>query len=55
LKLNGTHQLLISADDVNTLGGSVHNIMKNAEALVFASMVTGIEVSAEKTKYIVII
>jgi len=26
LKLNGTHQLLVYADDVNILGGSVHVI-----------------------------
>jgi hypothetical protein len=26
LKLNGTHQLLVSADDVTVLGGSVHTI-----------------------------
>ena len=25
LKLNGTHQLLAYADDVNILGGSIHN------------------------------
>jgi hypothetical protein len=29
LKLNGTHQLLVHADDVNILGGSVHAIKKN--------------------------
>ena len=34
LKLNGTHQLLAYADDVNILGGSVHTIKKNAEAVV---------------------
>jgi len=26
LKLNGTHQLLVYADDLNILGGSVHTI-----------------------------
>jgi len=29
LKLNGTHQLLAYADDVNILGGSIHNIKEN--------------------------
>jgi len=29
LKLNGAHQLLVSADDVNILGGRVHTIEKN--------------------------
>ena len=32
LKLNGTHQLLFYADDINILGGSVHTIKENAEA-----------------------
>ena len=31
-KLNGTHQLLPYADDVNILGGSIHTVKKNAEA-----------------------
>jgi hypothetical protein len=29
LKLNGTHQLLVYADDDNILGGSIHNVRKN--------------------------
>jgi hypothetical protein len=28
LKLNGTHQFLVYADDVNILGGSIHSIKK---------------------------
>jgi hypothetical protein len=37
LKLNGTHQLLAYADDNNILGGSIHNLNENAEALVAAA------------------
>jgi len=37
LKLNGTHQVLVYADDVNILGVSVHTVKENAEALVVAS------------------
>jgi hypothetical protein len=44
LKLNGIHQFLVYADCVNILGGSVDTIKKNAEALVFASNETGLEV-----------
>jgi len=53
LKLNGTHQLLAYADDVNILGGSVHILKENAEALVAATREIGLEVIANKTKYIV--
>jgi len=37
LKLNGTHQVLVYADDGNILGGSVHTVKENAEALVVAT------------------
>ena len=53
LKLNGTHQLLAYADDVNILGGSVHTVKENAEALLVATKETGLEVNADKTKYMV--
>jgi hypothetical protein len=53
LKLNGTHQLLVYADDVNILGGSVHTIQKNTEALVVAIKEIGLEVNADTTKYLV--
>jgi hypothetical protein len=32
LKLNGTHPLLVYADDVNVWGGSLHDIKKNIQA-----------------------
>ena len=53
LKLNGTHQLLASADDVNILGGSINMLNENAEALVAATREIGLEVNADKTKYMV--
>jgi len=48
LKLNGTHQLLVYADDVNIRGGTVHTIKENTEALVVASKKNGLEVNADK-------
>ena len=53
MKLNGTLQLLPYADDVNILGGSVHTLKENAEALVAATREIELEVSADKTKYMV--
>jgi hypothetical protein len=46
-KLNGTHQLLFYADDVNILGGSVHTTQKNTEVLVVASKEIGLEINAD--------
>jgi hypothetical protein len=53
LKLNGTHQLLAYADDVNISGGSVHTVKENAEALVVTTKEIGLEVNADKTKFMV--
>ena len=53
LKLNETHQLLVYASDVNILGGRVRTVKRNTEALVFARNETGLEVNADKTKYMV--
>ena len=53
LKLNGTHQLLAYADDVNILGGSIHMVEENAEALVVATKEIGLEVNADKIKYMI--
>ena len=51
-KLNGTHQLPVYADIVGILGGSVHTMKKN-RGLLPASKETGLEVNADKPKYIV--
>jgi len=36
------------------LGGSIHTLKENAEALVAATTEIGLEVSADKTKYMVV-
>ena len=53
LKLNGPHQFLAYADDVNILGGNIHTLKENAEALVASTREIGLGVSADKTKYMV--
>ena len=53
MKLKGKHQLLAYADDVNILGGSIHTLKENAEALVAATREIRLEVSVYKTKYMV--
>jgi hypothetical protein len=50
LKLNGTHQLLAYADDVDVLGDniSVDTIKKNTGTLIDASEEVGLEINVEK-------
>ena len=53
LKLNGTHQVLFYVGDANMLGESIHIVKGKNQALVVASKETGLDVNADKTKYIV--
>jgi hypothetical protein len=52
LKLNGTHQLLICADDVNLLEDNIDAIKEDTGMLIDASKEVGLEVNAGKTKYV---
>ena len=49
-KLNGTYQFLVYTDDVYILGGRVHTVKENREALIVTSKDTGLEINADKTK-----
>jgi hypothetical protein len=51
LKLNGTHQLLVCADDMNLMGDNTDTITKNTETLTNTSNKVGLEVNTEKIKY----
>jgi hypothetical protein len=51
LKLNGTHQILAYADDVNLLGDNIDTVNKNTENVTDSSKEVGLEVNVEKTRY----
>jgi hypothetical protein len=54
LKLNGTHQLLAYADDVNLLGDDIGTINRRTGTSIDASKEVGLEVNVEKTKYMLV-
>jgi hypothetical protein len=56
LKLNGTHQLLAYADDVNLLGDNIDttSIKRNTETLIDANKEVDPELNVEETKYMLV-
>jgi hypothetical protein len=54
VKLNGTHQLLVYADDVNLLGDNIDIIKKITETLIDASKEVGLEVNKRKLVYVAV-
>jgi hypothetical protein len=54
LKLNGTHQLLAYADDVNLLGDNIDTVKKNTDILIDAIKEVGLEINVEKGKYMLL-
>jgi hypothetical protein len=55
LKLNGTHQLLAYADDINAVGENINTIQKNRKALLQASKEVGLEVNTEKRNHMLML
>jgi hypothetical protein len=54
LKSNGTYQLLVYADGVNVLRYEIDTTKESTEFLINARKEVGLEVNAEKTKYMLL-
>ena len=49
--LNGKHQLLVYANDVNVLEENLQTVRKNTEIFIKVGKDIGLEVNSDKTKY----
>jgi hypothetical protein len=54
LILNGTHQLLVYGDNMYLSGDNMDTIKKITETVIGASKEVGLEVNADKTKYMLL-
>jgi hypothetical protein len=53
-ELNGTHQLLVYADDVTLLGNNLNTRKKNTHTLISDSKEVGLEVNTEESEYMLL-
>jgi hypothetical protein len=53
LELNGTHQQLVHGNAVSLFDDSINTKMDNKESFIEASVYVCLEISAEKTKYMI--
>jgi hypothetical protein len=54
LRLNGAHNLLVCADDVNLPRDITDTMKKRTENLIDAGKEVGLEVNTEKTNYMLL-
>jgi hypothetical protein len=54
LKINGTHQLLVYADDADLLGDNMDTIKRNTETFIGASIEIDLQVNPEKNMYMLL-
>jgi Reverse transcriptase (RNA-dependent DNA polymerase). len=52
LDLNGTHQALAYADDINLIGDDIKTIERNADVLFNACKDIGLAVNTQKSNYL---
>ena len=55
MKLIGTHQLLVYTDDLNVFSASICTIKENKKASIFVSNEIGLELSDQKTAFVLAI
>jgi hypothetical protein len=52
-EIAGSHQLVVCADDANTMRENICTVWKKTKGTLVASKAIGLEVTAQKTKYMV--